>query len=319
MKIKRLFMLASIIAISFTSCEKDEKDKPEPQPEPNPVDTTNNNTNEPPIDFMASKDSSDRNLYIELYTGVRDANWPSTSDKLYNDHGALEDKHGSGRVMIGVMHQGKYAADNPTYKTDALFYTDYGTPLAVKAYAVSDPNSISPYSAGSLNRIISGHGIVYSSANANPNATVMNKLQWLVRGGEVLEKYSSLNIGAKASILNDEIKVDVDLYFTGNEPDKTFIHVALLQDGIIADQSPLGPGYTHNDVFRDMITPGLNGDPVNMTTTPGTWLRRNYTYQIPTNYNGTRGGKIVNSNLKLVIYVTKKSDGQIITAKEILL
>jgi len=322
MKIKGLFMLASIVAISFTACEKDEKDPPAEQPAPTPVDTTGNGGgggNEPPIDFMASKDSTDRNVYVEIYTGVRDAMWPQTNDQLNSIDGAVEDLAGAGRFIIGVIHQGQHSIDNPQYKTDALYRTDFSDPLAKAAYATTDANQISPYSAGSINRIKSGQGVVFAPANGKPAATVMSVSYWQTIARDVLDMYSSVNIGAAASITNNEIKVDVDLYFTGNEPDDTYIHVALLQDGLLSNQSPGLTDYSHDHVLRDMITDGLNGDPITETTTPGTWLRRNYTYTIPSDYNGPRGGAIVKKDLKVVVYVTEKPSGQIITAKEILL
>lgn len=281
MKNTKIFIASAlVIAMAFFGCSKDEETTP----------TGSGSGDGFPSDFMASKDTTTfRAALLEDFTGVRCGFCPDGHDKAKAAKLAL----GAEKFIILAVHGGSYATPAPGWQ-------DFTTPFA---QALISQAKVSGYPAGSISRIKA------ADLGANPQISgglAMSRSAWASAGTTVNSMKAPVNIGAKATLSGRELTVVVDVYYTEDVATSN-INVALVQDGISSKQSGGSNPYIQNNMLRDLIT-GQWGDPVTEAKKKGDFVRRTYTYTIPTEYNGSGadgGGPVVLADMRVTTFVTK--------------
>lgn len=297
---KKIIIILSIAlgALTFTSCEKENALTPNANFIQN-SDTTDmtvgggsagGGTSGLPAGFLASTTPSNRAALLEDFTGVRCGFCPDGHVKAASAQQTL----GPENFIIMAVHAGSYAAPSTGW---ANFTTPYGAALVAQA-------DVAGYPAGTINRLPA------SSLGVSPqlNGSAMSRGSWETAGAAVNAMESPVNIGAKAIIdASNNLEVKVDLYYTKDEVDANNITVALLQNGLVSNQSGGGQNYVQNHVLRDLIT-GQWGEVVTESTDSADFVQKTFNYAVPADYNGTTtegGGAVVINDLRVVVFVTR--------------
>jgi len=292
---KILFILSlAISAMTFTSCEKENALTPNPNyvQDPNSNGTTGGTTTGGGTTavFLASTSPSNKAALLEDFTGVRCGFCPDGHIRA----AAAQQTLGADKFIIMAVHGGSYAAPATGW---ANFTTPYGAGLIAQA-------DVAGYPAGTINRLpASSLGVP-----AQRNGSAMSRGSWETAGAAVNAMEAPVNIGATATIDGSNLlTVKVDLYYTKGETAVNSVNVALLQDGLVSNQSGGGSSYVQNHVLRDLIT-GQWGEAITESTDVASKVSKTYTYTVPADYNGTNtegGGAVVISDLKVVVFVTR--------------
>lgn len=304
---KRILHLGIILAVSatlFTACEKSEEDPKKETTTTTGTTSTTSTTGTPAPAFLASKTPSNRVAVLEDFTGVRCGYCPDGHVKA----AAAQFELGEDKFIIMAVHGGGYAAPAPGW-------ANFTTPFAASLISQS---GVAGYPAGTINRIKAED---LGVAPQNPGGIAMSRGSWKTAAEAVLAMPSPVNIGSKAEFnsATRELKVYVDLYYTGEETVDNNINVAFMQDKLMSKQSgaPTNP-YEQNHVLRDLITEQW-GDVVTGTKAVGTKVSKVYTYTVPADYNGTEvegGGAVIIEDCHVVAFVSRgKTD--ILTAVQI--
>jgi hypothetical protein len=269
---KKLITVLAFAAISlvFTNCKKEEAG------------------GEPEAEFLASLDVETKHAVLEDYTGVRCQFCPDGHAKAQ----ALIDQYGDNVVVLGV-NAGSYASPSSSW---ANFTTPYGPAFISLAKPSGYPN-------GSVNRV--------KYAPAGTSGTSMTRSAWKPAAEAIMMETSPVNIGAKATFNSStrELTVKVDVYYTADGNGANNLNIALLQSGMVANQSGGGQNYVHKHVLRDLIT-GQWGDEIPAaSTTVGTRYSKTFTYTVPTDFNGPvippGGGEVFIQDCKLAIFIAE--------------
>lgn len=258
-----------------------------------------------PAGFMADTAAGNRVAVLEDFTGVRCGFCPD-GHVVAN---GIESSLGDDFVAIAV-HGGSYAAPAPGW---ANFTTIFGDALISQA-------NVGGYPAGTLNRMTASD---LSVSPQRPNGYAMGRGSWSSAANTVVGMSSPVNIAVSAThdASSSELTVNVDIYYTDDETDANNITVALLQDGLVSKQSGGSPdpnNYVQNHVLRDYITNGQWGEIITDATTKGSVIQKTFTYSVPADYNGTAptgGGAVVVSDLKVVAFIAR-GQTDILTAAE---
>jgi hypothetical protein len=251
---------------------------------------------------IVSTNVENKNAIVEESTGIHCSYCPeghAILDQAINQY--------PGDVFVIKYHEGGYAWDcDPNGGHN--FAIPYAEQLGSQAIATGQP-------AASVNR-------QYFSNYTMGGGTAMSRGAWSLAISEVLEQSAYVNVGVEAIIVGNELTVHVEAYYTGNSPEVTnFLHIALLQDGVIGPQggseanpsyvvsSSPNPNYLHNeydylhmDRLVDLIN-GFGGDPISTTST-GSFIDRTYTYSIPDYYNDVA---VDLNEMEVVAYITETS------------
>jgi len=281
-----LLMIVIVIStMTFISCD----DEPEPDP------------------FLAPTTETLKVALLEDFTGVRCGYCPDGHVKAK----AIADAN-PGKFVILAVHAGSYAAPATGW---ANLTTPFGDELVKQA-------KVSGYPAGTISRIPAASLGVAAQISGG---YAMSRSNWAQAAGVVMTQKAPVNIGAKATLdtATRLLTVKVDLYYTAEVIGSNNVNVALVQNKIICKQSGGTPdpnAYEQNHVLRHFIT-GQWGDVVSATGQPAaSQVRKVYTYTVPDNYNGATippgGGKVVDYNLRVVVFVTNGSVN-VLNAKEI--
>lgn len=245
-----------------------------------------------------------KNVVLEEYTGI---NCPFCPDghKIANN---IQQSH-SGDVFMINVHTGKYAkpkAGQPDFRTQ------YGSKLAKQA-------DMQSYPAATVNR-----HLFPGLSQQDSSGTAMSRSNWQTAVDQMLKDTAYVNIAmnAKINAKTRELVVDVEVYFTKNTaPAEVYLTMIVNQNDIPGPQSgaathnpsqilPNGK-YNHLHMLRDMIT-GQWGDKID-TTTKGTLIQRQYTYNIPGDINNVL---VEMSKLEVIGFIAE-SHQEIINAAEV--
>lgn len=312
---KILLMLSLGLAIGFASCEKEGSLTPNPKYVEDGTgggntdttitdttngggggaDTTTSGSGQPPAGFMASTAAGKRVALLEDFTGVRCGFCPD-GHQVASD---IKTTMGSNFIVMAV-HGGSYAQPSPGWM-------DFTTPYAA---ALISQAKVTGYPAGQVNRLPAVLlGGTAQNATPSDSGMAMGRGGWTAAAGAAANLSAPVNIGAKATLVGNDLTVKVDLYYTSTVNATTSINVALLQSGISSKQSGGNPenGYIQNHVLRDFIT-GQWGQTVTASTEKDHFVRETFNYTIPSDYNGSGpdgGGPVVTADMKVVVFVTR--------------
>ncbi len=271
--------LVALVAMTMVlgSCKKDSTDTG--------GDTT------PQEEKLASEEPGNASAVLEEYTGVRCTYCPDGHRRAQ----ALADAN-PGKVVLINVHTGYYADPAAGWPD---FTTSYGSALA-------GMSGLAGYPAGSMNRFTFDGG-----KNAAPYFKQSATSMALSRGGfnaagiDRMAQPTNVNMGMK-SVYNAstrELKLTVELYYTGDETVSNYLNVVVLESGVEGKQVDAGViknNYVHNHMLRDMIT-GQWGDKV-PTTVKGTRYKKTYTYKVSEDF--------VAENLEIAAYVSQEESGK---------
>ena len=238
---------------------------------------------------MASTDKQNRAALLEDFTGVRCGFCPDGHVLAKSAKVNL----GANKFIIMAVHSGTFAVPQSGW---ANFTTPFNEAIDAQA-------KVSGYPAGSVSRILA------DSLGVTPqrDGSAMSRNAWETAARAVNMMAAPLNLGAKAITNGNDLTVEVDMYYTSNVTAEHKLNVALIQDGLVSNQSGGGPNYVQDNVLRDLIT-GQWGEVITEPSDSADFVRKSYTYTLPADYNGTNtegGGAVVKEDLKVVIFVTK--------------
>jgi hypothetical protein len=240
---------------------------------------------------LVSKSPQYRNVVLEEYTGIHCGYCPQ-------GHAIAEGMatQNPKRVVIINVHAGSYAipgAGEPDFRTQ------FGDALVNAA-------KVSGFPAGSVNRIV-----FPGKYSPQSTGTALNRNGWQSAAADSIlnNTYSPVNIGARTAFnkTTRELSVDVELYYTSNNPDNDKLNVVLLESGVIGPQSGGGATYNHKHILRHMLT-GQWGEGVTPTK-KGSLIKRSYKYKVDS--------KIVIENCNVAIFVTSSNNNNIYTGIEL--
>lgn len=229
-------------------------------------------------EVFVSKEPGKRKAVIEEYTGVRCGNCPDG----HRAEAMLLQKY-PGQLFAINVHAGTYVVP---YPGDPNLSTSDGASL-LKTFEIGG------FPAAVLNRHKFG-----SSYNMDEEVKYSRQTEWDNFVQQVFAMDSYVNIAAKGELdwNTRKLSLTVQLYYTGEVPSSTIsnnIHVAMTQDGIIAqqngsrnynpDQVTEDGSYRHLHVLRDMLTP-LEGDVV-APVGKDSLITRTYEWTLPMEVN----------------------------------
>lgn len=238
-----------------------------------------------------------RNVVLEDFTGIHCGYCPDA-------HRIAEDisKKYPGRLIIIGEHSGPLAIPN---KGEPDFRNDYAQQL----YSFSGVKTLP---AGDVNRHLfpgATNETPYYPQNAPDNLALRRPgfeaaCDYYLKSGN-----SPVNFGvdAKYDPASKELKVLVEMYFTGSATGK--LNVAIMEHKITGFQSDYtnggdNPNYEHNHVMRDFIT-GQWGVSVSSTTK---FQTKNYTYKVPDGWDM--------KNATIAVFISKSDNKDIYSGDE---
>lgn len=244
-----------------------------------------------------------KNVVLEEYTGINCPYCPA-GHKIANDI----QKANPGDVFLINVHTGYYA--NPS-GGQPDFRTQYGSALVGQT-------DLQGYPAGTVNR-----HVFPGMSQQGGSGTAMSRGDWQTAANQVLQDSSYVNIAMDAQIdlQSRQMTVDAQVYFTQNTaPSSVNLNIIVNQNNIPGPQAgasnynpsqvlPNGK-YNHIHMLRDMIT-GQWGDAID-TTSQGTLIQRQYTYNIPANINNI---PVEMGNIEVIGFIAETHQ-EIITGEE---
>ena len=245
-----------------------------------------------------------KNVVLEEFTGIHCTYCPDGHVMAQSIYGAYPQ-----RVSLINVHTGGYA--NPSVG-EPDFRTVFGSSLGSQS-------SLSGYPAGTINR----HLFFNLSQNGG---TAMSRGDWKLATIITLNELSPVNIGsiAQYDTITNELHIDVEIYYTDTQSVfLNYLNIAITQDSILGPQTgaqqfnsaaivpgPWSPTYSHQHMLRHLVTGqwGAVLDPI----TPGTFISRRYTWQVPLDINDIT---VLVEHLRVVSFITESSQ-EIITGTE---
>ena len=247
-----------------------------------------------------------RNVILEEFTGINCPACPgghSQSQGLYDNN--------PGDVFVINIHTGSLAEPGPgepDYRIDPTG-NDLMWATVPGATGIGFP-------CGTINR----HEFLFGSAptpQQGAGTFAYSQSDWPVLVSQVLNEPSPVNIGIQANAdANNNLVVDVEIYYTGSQTvNSNFLHVAVIQNDIIENPMIQAGGssnslwydaatgtYTQQHMLRHMMT-GTWGEEIN-TISSGTFVQKQYLWQLPSNINGIN---LDPSKLSVVAFVSESS------------
>lgn len=147
---------------------------------------------------------------------------------------------------------------------------------------------------------LSGNGQFYPAGTVNrhhfpgyelvaPGTTAMDRNIWEYAVHQISDQASPVNVALEATFdpVSNTINVYLEYFYTSNcLSDTNYLHVALLQNEVIAPQlqndQSFDLDYVHNYLLRDYITPQWGAPIVN--TASGSFESRSFTYALPATF-----------------------------------
>ena len=149
-----------------------------------------------------------------------------------------------GNVFLINIHEGSFSVPS---SGEPDFRTPFGT-------AIAGQSGLIGYPAGTVNR----HNFPGLEQGAS-GTTAMSRGQWGTAANQILSNGSYVNVGVEAvvDVVNSEITVHVEGFYTGNSPEGTnLLNVALLQNNTLGPQTGgnMGNNYVHMHRLVWLIT-----------------------------------------------------------------
>ncbi len=233
-----------------------------------------------------STEPQNRNVLIEEFTG-RNCGFCPDGHRIANEIVAAN----PGRVVAVNIHAGGFAP---------LTYPNMVTEISETIRAGFNVNS---FPAGVVNR-------------SQPSAS--GRDAWAAMVDEQLAQTAEVNVGGQFRYDPDTriANITVEVYYTANSDEsENYLSVFMLQDSILGSQSGsnynpsqmFNGQYVHQHVLRDVVTAPW-GDELT-TTTAGTLITKEYTYEIPEIIGDPNGVNVDLDNIFFIAVVTEKQDG----------
>lgn len=124
---------------------------------------------------------------------------------------------------------------------------------------------------------------------ASPASDIINRLKTTIS-----QNPAKVGIAAKSVIDGDTINVEVRV--TAQEAGEYNLTAVLIEDGLYGPQSGTD-GYIHNDVFRGLLTPSINGEPLGS-------LEENQ--EVVKTFSVNKKGITSSDNIRILFYVNTK-------------
>ena len=244
-----------------------------------------------------------KNVVLEEFTGIHCVFCPDghvIAQSIYTVYPQ--------RVSLINVHVGSYA--QPSFG-EPDFRTVFGSSL-------SSQSNLSGYPAGTVNRHL------FNSSQSG--GTALSRGDWQLATITILSQLSPVNIAsiAQYDTATGRLHIDVEIYYTDTQSVfLNYLNIAITQDSILGPQTgaqsynpaaivpgPWSPTYSHQHMLRHLITGqwGAVLDPI----TPGTFISRRYTWQVPPDINDI---PILIEHLRVVSFITESSQ-EIITGVE---
>ena len=236
-----------------------------------------------------------KNVVLEEFTGIHCVFCPDghvIAQSIYTTYPQ--------RVSLINVHTGSYAQPNAG---EPDFRTTFGS-------ALSSQSNLNGYPAGTVNR----HLFSFSQNGG----TALSRSDWQLATITILSQLSPVNIAALAQhdTITNELIINVELYYTDSQTvSQNYLNVAITQDSILGPQTgaqthnptaivpgPWSPTYSHQYMLRHLVT-GQWGEVLD-SITPGTFISRRYTWQVPHDINDI---PVLIENLNVVCFVTEQS------------
>ncbi len=211
---------------------------------------------------IVSTSPQNKNVVLEEFTGIHCTYCPDGHAIAK----AIQDANPT-RVSLINIHEGGYAVPG---NGEPDFRTAFGT-------AIAGQSGLTGYPAGQINRhVFPGRGM-------SGGSTAMGRGSWNISANDILAAPSYVNLAATAHVdaETNVMTIHVEAYYTANSPESTnFLNVALVQNNTKGPQTGGGQGNNYNHMHRliNMLT-GQWGEEITQTTS-GTFVSRDYTYQI---------------------------------------
>ena len=237
---------------------------------------------------IVSTDTENKKVILEEFTGIYCTYCPD-GHAIAN---AIKAENPEDVFIINI-HTGGYAEPNPAIN-DPDFRTPFGD-------AIAEQTSLTGYPSGTVNRQF------FSSLAMNEDipGTAMGRGAWTSAASQVLDQNAYVNVGVEATInvQNNELTVHVEGYYTADSPESTnYLNVVLTQNNTLGPQTGggMGSNYNHNHRLVHMLT-GQWGEVISTTST-GSFIDENFTYTIPSDYNGI---DVVLPDLNVIAFITE--------------
>ncbi len=247
-------------------------------------------TNASDTKTYASREPQNRHALLEIYTNVRDGHFKNGIDVVERLKDKYEDQ----------VHVIRIEAGNFVGSTDR-FPTDFSNPFGDSLYALVKPPKLP---GGTINR---ANYIDKSFSGFGSIAVPFTFWPEIVSG--ITSSSAEINLGGQAaySRTTRQLTVEMEAYFLELNRDTTFLHVALIENNIIAQQNGGGEYYQHNNVLRDFLT-GFSGQPIppHMSMSDTNHLR-SFQYRLPEFYGLGPDQRLMTPNIEefeVIAFVT---------------
>tara|TARA_B110000037_G_scaffold174866_1_gene199256 strand:+ start:260 stop:1561 length:1302 start_codon:yes stop_codon:yes gene_type:complete len=226
------------------------------------------------------------NVLVEDFTGATCGYCPDATTRIEK----LMDDNGRDKVYAMAIHSGSFTGGDKFLNqfADALL-SHAGTPG-------SKP-------IGRVNRRLDGTAKTYSRGKwTNPHASAV------LASGD-----SPVNLGVKAVMTGDDIKIDVEVYFPASVGTNMRIATAVVQTGYMSDQSDYGShgkwtgDYKNIDALRWMSTTDALGENLS-TTNKGDFSAYNYTCTIEPDWKKASD----DITYTVIVYATDGDNGEVL-------
>lgn len=227
---------------------------------------------------------SNRNVIIEEFTG--------------RNCGYCPDGH---VVANGICHDNPNRAWAVNIHAGSYSPTSYPNFQCQDGITIHNGFNISGYPAGTVNRC--GGNSSYGRGS------------WPGLANTQLGQAAEMNVAGRV-VVNPATRtatITVEVYYTSDSPtSENYLTVAMLQDSIFGSQSGgssnpeqwINGTYCHMHILRDVVNGAAWGDEIN-TTTAGTLVTRQYTYEIPESIGNPNGVEVVLNNISFLAWVSK--------------
>ena len=200
---------------------------------------------------------ANKNVILEEFTGVRCPNCPQ-------GHQVAQQimENNPGRVWVIGFHPFNSSFTEP-YPNNPDLRRHHPDALYTIPYCGSSRFMPSAF----INRRVYG------------GERIQSRTVWEAKTNEHLAEPSPVNAGLATNYddVSQELEMVVEIYYTSTVTDLTTLNVALLESGIVAQQSGGGTNYVHKHVFRETFTAQW-GDPITEATTQGSFIQKTFTF-----------------------------------------
>lgn len=233
-----------------------------------------------------STEPLNKNAILEEFTGVRCPNCPAGHQVAANILAA-----NPGRAFVMGCHPGNSSYTQP-YGSDPDFRRTYLNAFYTTPYCGTSRFMPSAF----ISRRVWGNG-----------ERIQSRTVWANYCDVIMAESSPLNVGL-SSTYNDAtntLDVTVEVYYTADVTQDTYIYCELAENDLIAQQSGGSASYVHKHVFRESFVDQW-GDLIPGPTTQGTLVVFNYSFDNTT-------AQYVMDNCELLAFVVDGDNDEIIS------